>query len=162
LFKDEISNATKLGLLLLVKLLPARLLFTLFSKKTCTERPAAILFSSGSEGEPKGIVLSHKNIMGNIKQVSEVLNTQADDVVMGSLPLFHAFGMTVTGFMPLIEGVPLICHPDPTDAVNIAKAIARYRATVFCGTSTFLRLYTKNRRIFPPLFALCQDRWRDD
>jgi acyl-[acyl-carrier-protein]-phospholipid O-acyltransferase/long-chain-fatty-acid--[acyl-carrier-protein] ligase len=151
--KDEVSNATKLGLLLVVKLLPARLLFTLFSKKTCTERPAAILFSSGSEGEPKGIVLSHKNIMGNIKQVSDVLNTQADDVVMGTLPLFHAFGMTVTGFMPLIEGVPLICHPDPTDAVNIAKAIAKYRATVFCGTSTFLRLYTKNRRIFPPMLG---------
>lgn len=149
--KDEFSNAIKLGLLLLVKLLPARLLFTLFSKKTSTESPAAILFSSGSEGEPKGVVLSHKNIMGNIKQVSDVLNTQADDVVMGTLPLFHAFGMTVTGFLPLIEGIPLVCHPDPTDAVNVAKAVAKNRATVFCGTSTFLRLYTKNRRIVPPM-----------
>ncbi|MCP4406859.1 MAG: acyl-[ACP]--phospholipid O-acyltransferase [Gammaproteobacteria bacterium] len=149
--KDEIANAAKLGILIFVKCLPAWLLYTLLCRNTPIENPAAILFSSGSEGEPKGIVLSHKNIMGNIKQVSDVLNTQADDVVMGSLPLFHAFGMTVTGFMPLIEGVPLVCHPDPTDAVNVAKAIAKYRATVFCGTSTILRLYTKNRRIVPPM-----------
>ncbi len=51
--------------------------------------------------------------------------------------------------MPLVEGIPVVCHPDPTDVVNVAKAIAKYRATVLIGTSTFLRLYTKNRRIHP-------------
>lgn len=148
---DKISKMSKLTLFFMVKLIPARLLFTLFCKQTTLEAPAAVLFSSGSEGSPKGVVLSHKNIIANIKQVSDVLNTETDDVVMGTLPLFHAFGMTVTGFMPLIEGVPLVCHPDPTDAVNVAKAIATYRATIFCTTSTFLRLYNKNRRIVPPM-----------
>ena len=68
---------------------------------------------------------------------------------MATLPLFHAFGLTVTGLMPMVEGIPTICHPDPTDALTIAKAIARFQATVFCGTSTFLRLFTRNRQIHP-------------
>jgi len=69
--------------------------------------------------------------------------------VMASLPLFHAFGLTVTQFMPLIEGLPLVCHADPTDALNTAKAIAKYNVTMLCGTSTFFRLYTKNSKIHP-------------
>ena len=146
---QQIKPPTKLGILVLVRLLPAWVLHGLFCKRNPIDSPAAILFSSGSEGEPKGIVLSHKNIMSNIKQISDVLDTREDDVVMNSLPLFHAFGMTVTSFMPLIEGIPVVCQPDPTDVLNVAKATARYRATVFCATSTFLRLYTKNQRIHP-------------
>jgi Acyl-CoA synthetases (AMP-forming)/AMP-acid ligases II len=148
--KAQISMASQFLILAMVKLLPARMLYGLFCKRTTIDSPAAILFSSGSEGEPKGIVLSHKNILGNIKQVCEVLNTRDNDLVMGALPLFHAFGLTVTSFMPLIEGIPVICHPDPTDALNVARAIAKYQASVFCATSTFLRLYTQNQRI-PPL-----------
>ena len=129
--------------------LPAGILRFLYCKNVDINTPAAILFSSGSEGTPKGVMLSHRNIMANLKQISDMLNTQDTDVVMASLPLFHAFGITVTTFMPLVEGIPMICHPDPTDAVNISKAIAKYRATIFCGTSTFLRLYTKNKRIHP-------------
>jgi acyl-[acyl-carrier-protein]-phospholipid O-acyltransferase/long-chain-fatty-acid--[acyl-carrier-protein] ligase len=145
----QISRTSLVTTLLIVKLLPQFVLRALYCKKVDLESPAAILFSSGSEGEPKGVMLSHRNIMANLKQISDVLNTEDTDVAMGSLPLFHAFGLTVTTFMPLIEGIPVICHPDPTDAVNIAKAIAKYRATIFCGTSTFLRLYTKNRRVHP-------------
>lgn len=147
--KEEISKATGLKTLLTVMILPAGLLKLLYCKKVDINSPAAILFSSGSEGTPKGVMLSHRNIMSNLKQISDMLNTQDTDVIMASLPLFHAFGLTVTTFMPLVEGIPMVCHPDPTDAVNIAKAIAKYRATIFCGTSTFLRLYTKNRRIHP-------------
>ena len=111
--------------------------------------PAAILFSSGSEGTPKGVLLSHRNIVANCLQVSDVLNTRSDDVMVGSLPLFHSFGLTVTGFMPLLEGIPVVCHPDPTDVMGTAKAIARHKATVLCGTSTFLRLYVRNHKIHP-------------
>jgi acyl-[acyl-carrier-protein]-phospholipid O-acyltransferase/long-chain-fatty-acid--[acyl-carrier-protein] ligase len=146
---QQLSSAAKLGILLAVKLLPGGMLHRLFGRSISIDSPAAILFSSGSEGEPKGVVLSHKNIMSNIKQVSDVLNKQDDDVMMGSLPLFHAFGMTVTSLMPLIEGIPVVCHPDPTDVLNVAKAIARYRVTLLCATSTLLRLYTKNRRVHP-------------
>jgi acyl-[acyl-carrier-protein]-phospholipid O-acyltransferase/long-chain-fatty-acid--[acyl-carrier-protein] ligase len=148
-FKEQISPVKKLAVLAMVRLLPARLLYHLFGRQTDINDPAAILFSSGSEGDPKGVVLSHRNIMGNIKQVSDVLDTRQEDVVMASLPLFHAFGLTVTGLMPLVEGIPTVCHPDPTDVLNIAKAIGKYRATIFCGTSTFLRLFTRNRKIHP-------------
>ncbi len=147
--KDDISKATSLRTLITVLVSPAWLLKLLYCKRVDINSPAAILFSSGSEGTPKGVMLSHRNIMSNLKQISDMLNTQDTDVVMASLPLFHAFGLTVTTFMPLVEGIPMVCHPDPTDAVNIAKAIAKYRATIFCGTSTFLRLYIKNRRVHP-------------
>jgi len=110
---------------------------------------AAILFSSGSEGTPKGIELTHRNIMANVRQTSDVLNTEADDIVLSNLPLFHAFGLTATTFLPLLEGVPMVCHPDPTDALGCAKAIARHRATFLCSTSTFLGLYSRNKRIHP-------------
>jgi len=147
--KDEISTSSKISFMALSVLLPAKLLYRLFGQQRELKQPAAILFSSGSEGEPKGVMLSHRNIMANIKQVSDVLDTQDNDVVMATLPLFHAFGLTVTGLMPLIEGIPAILHPDPTDALVIAKAIAKNRATVFCGTSTFLRLFNRNKRIHP-------------
>jgi acyl-[acyl-carrier-protein]-phospholipid O-acyltransferase/long-chain-fatty-acid--[acyl-carrier-protein] ligase len=151
--KTQISKAQQLSLLAASRLLPARLLYALFGKPVDIEQPAAILFSSGSEGEPKGVTLSHRNIMGNIRQVSDVLDTQADDMMMASLPLFHAFGLTVTGLLPLVEGIPAICHPDPTDVLNIARAIGKYQATIFCATSTFLRLFTRNRHIHPLMLA---------
>ncbi|WP_428634034.1 acyl-[ACP]--phospholipid O-acyltransferase [Sedimenticola sp.] len=147
--KGAITPGAKLGLIGAARLLPARLLFSLFGKPVDTQQPAAILFSSGSEGDPKGVVLSHHNIMANIRQVTDVLDARHEDVVMATLPLFHAFGLSVTGLMPMVEGIPAVCHPDPTDALTIAKAIARQRATIFCGTSTFLRLFTRNRRIHP-------------
>jgi len=147
--KDEIGMASKLGFLAASVILPARLLYLLFGRNTDIEQAAAILFSSGSEGEPKGVVLSHRNIMANIHQVSDMLDPPDEDVVMATLPLFHAFGLTVTGLMPMVEGMPAICHPDPTDVTTISKAIARHQATFFCGTSTFLRMFTRQRRVHP-------------
>ncbi|MCW8883825.1 MAG: acyl-[ACP]--phospholipid O-acyltransferase, partial [Motiliproteus sp.] len=149
----QISPISKLILLAAIRVLPASWLKILFCKDTEAQQPAAILFSSGSEGDPKGVMLSHQNITGNIKQVSDVLDTQADDRIMATLPLFHAFGLTVTGLMPLVEGIPVICHPDPTDTINIAKAIARHRATVFCATSTFLRLFNRNSKVHPLMLS---------
>lgn len=147
--KDQISTTSKLAILVASIIFPTRMLYTLFGKSIDIEQPAALLFSSGSEGEPKGVMLSHRNIMANIHQVSDVLDTRYEDVVMATLPLFHAFGLTVTGLMPMVEGIPAICHPDPTDAPTISKAIARYRATIFCGTSTFLRMFIRNRKVHP-------------
>ncbi len=145
----KITLQAKLTMLAISLLLPARLLYALFGKSIDTEQPAAILFSSGSEGEPKGVVLSHRNIVANIRQISDVLDTRNQDKVMATLPLFHAFGLSVTGLMPVLEGVPVICHPDPTDTLAIAKAIGKYQASIFCSTPTFLRLFTRNQRVHP-------------
>ncbi|MFL0804024.1 MAG: acyl-[ACP]--phospholipid O-acyltransferase [Agarilytica sp.] len=147
--KQQISNIELLRTLINVKLLPAFLLKRLVCRRQSPDHTAAILFSSGSEGTPKGIRLSHTNIMANLKQISDVLNMEDNEVFMASLPLFHAFGLTVTQFLPLIEGLPMICHADPTDAVGTGKAIAKYKATVMCATSTFLRLYTRNQKVHP-------------
>ncbi len=147
--RADIGRVSALAMLAAVSLLPGRALLGLFGRPSRPEDTAAILFSSGSEGTPKGIELTHRNIMANVRQISDVLNTEADDIIMANLPPFHAFGLTVTTFLPLIEGVPSVCHPDPTDAAGTAKAIARYRATVLCSTSTFLRLYTRNTRVHP-------------
>ena len=147
--KGRIGKAEGLTMLLAASLLPARWILSLFGARRQPEDTAAILFSSGSEGTPKGVELSHRNIMANVRQTSDVLNTEATDVILANLPLFHAFGLTVTTFLPLVEGVPMVCHPDPTDALGCAKAIARHRATFLCSTSTFLRLYTRNKKIHP-------------
>jgi acyl-[acyl-carrier-protein]-phospholipid O-acyltransferase/long-chain-fatty-acid--[acyl-carrier-protein] ligase len=149
----QFGKTEMLATWLSVKLLPTWALRRLFSRAHDSQAPAAILFSSGSEGAPKSVVLSHRNLMANIKQTSDVLNTQHDDVVMASLPLFHAFGLTVTQFLPLIEGLPMVCQADPTDVTGIAKAIATYRATIMCGTSTFLRLFVRNKKVEPLMLA---------
>ncbi|MEC4766479.1 acyl-[ACP]--phospholipid O-acyltransferase [Halomonas sp. CUBES01] len=147
--QTKIGRAERLSTWLAVRILPTWLLQRCFCHGHDADATAAILFSSGSEGEPKGVMLSHRNLMANIKQTSDVLNTQSNDVVMGSLPLFHAFGLTVTQLLPLIEGLPLVCHPDPTDAPGIAGAIAKHKATIMFGTSSFLRLFVRSTKVHP-------------
>lgn len=131
--------------------LPADWLLRIAGKKVAIDASAQILFSSGSEGAPKGVVLSHRNLMGNIKQISDVLNTQADDKMVACLPLFHSFGLTVNSLLPMVEGISAVCHPDPTDVLATAKAIGRYKATILCGTASFLRLYTRNSKVQPQM-----------
>ena len=147
--KAEITKAQLLLTLLAVVVLPTRILQTLFIKHIDMDDTAAILFSSGSEGAPKGVELSHCNLAVNARQVADMLNTRQNDVLMGTLPAFHAFGLLAGIFMPLSEGIPVVCHPDPTDAVNIAKGVAKYDATVLFGTATFFRLYARNQRVHP-------------
>ncbi len=149
----QIGKVELVGRWLAAQLLPAWALKNLWLTRTSPDSTAAILFSSGSEGLPKGVMLSHRNILANVRQIADVLNLEERDVVMASLPLFHAFGLTATTFMPLIEGVPMVCHADPTDALGVAKTIAEYRATVLCATATFLRLYTKHPRVHPLMLS---------
>lgn len=138
---------------LVAQYLPTFMLRKIFAAPSDAEQTAVILFSSGSEGLPKGVMLSHRNVIANVRQIADVLNIEENDVVMASLPLFHAFGLTATTFMPLLESVPMVCHADPTDAVGVAKAIAEYRTTVLCGTATFLRLYAKHPRVHPLMLS---------
>jgi len=150
--KAKMSKASQLGMFLQVKFLPTWLLSLLYIKSASIEDTAAILFSSGSEGRPKGIELSHQNIMGNVKQASSMLNPNKSDVMMGTLPIFHSFGLTATIMLPLIEGIPVVCHPDPTDGLGIAKVCTKYQATLIFATATFYRLYARNKKIHPLMF----------
>ena len=148
----NMNKFKRLFTLLLVKVLPVWLLSLLFIKDSNTDDTAAILFSSGSDGTPKGIELSHTNLMGNIKQTTTLLNPTDKDVMLGILPIFHSFGLTVTTLLPLIEGIPIAFHPDPTDGFGIGKMAAKYEATILFATGTFLRLYTQNRKLSPLMF----------
>ncbi len=116
------------------------------------EDTATILFSSGSEGEPKGIELTHKNLLTNIKQISDLLNFRKKDVILNSLPIFHSFGLTVTTLLPLCTGIKMVSVPDPTDGATVGKMAARYRASILFGTSTFFRLYVRNKKLQPLMF----------
>ncbi len=144
---DQISSFTKIKTQLAAKFLPTRILQFFYCTNVDLESPAAILFSSKKEST--GIVLSHRNLMANLKQVAHVLNTEESDIVMATLPLSHAFGLTVTTFMPLIESIPVICLPDPANAEKIAKAIARNNATVLITTSTFLDKFNRDENVNP-------------
>ena len=150
--KAKMSKAKSLAMLMLVKILPTSVLNRIFIKEVSTDDTAAILFSSGSEGTPKGIELSHKNMMGNIKQAITLINPNDSDVMLGTLPIFHSFGLTVTTLLPLIEGIPVVCHSDPTDGFGIGKMAAKYEATMLFATATFFRLYTRNKKLNPLMF----------
>jgi len=150
--KGEIGNFKKILNYLIVRFFPTPILTKLYIEHVLPSDTAVIMFSSGSEGRPKGIELTHSNIMGNIKQIAPLFGATKHDVILGTLPIFHSFGLTVTTLFPLIEGVFLVAHSDPTDGFNIAKLCLKYRATIMFGTPTFFRLYAKNRKIHPLMF----------
>ncbi len=146
------SKTDRLTALLQAYLLPTWFLEKLYFAEVTIDDTATILFSSGSEGVPKGIELTHKNLMANIKQISALMNFQEGDVILNSLPIFHSFGLTVTTLLPLCEGITMVSAPDPTDAPAIGKLAARYQATIMFGTSTFFRLYARNKKLNPLMF----------
>ena len=151
--KENISKTEGILTFLLMKILPSFVLQKLFIKEVSLEKTALIMFSSGSEGTPKGIELSHMNIVGNTQQFGSIVNMHDNDTIVGSLPLFHAFGICVTTFYPLLEGVKMVAHPDPTDGYEIGKLVQQHKATMMFGTSTFFRLYVMNKKLEPNMFA---------
>ncbi len=104
---------------------------------------AIILFTSGSGGEPKGVVLSHRNVLGNVSQFALMLNLSRRDSILANLPFFHSFGCTVTLWYPLIEGIRCITYPNPLEITKNAELIQKYGITLFCSTPTFLRGYLR-------------------
>lgn len=99
---------------------------------------AVILFTSGSEDNPKSVPLSHKNIIQNIRDVLEYVKLENSDVILGMLPPFHSFGITATMMMPLCLGLKTAYHPNPTEGVMLAKIISAYKVSMLVGTPTFL------------------------
>ncbi len=125
-------------------LLPGRLLVRLLqipSKGGHAE--ALLLFTSGSSGEPKGVMLSHRNIVGNVSQFQELLDAKKDDAILAALPFFHSFGSTVTLWYPLIEGVRIVTYPNPLEVAKNAALIEKYKLTLLLATPTFLRGYLR-------------------
>src|SRR5216117_3753875 len=123
---------------------PTRLLLRLLQvPKRGGHNEAVLLFTSGSSGEPKGVVLSHRNIVGNVSQFRELLDAKKEDAILASLPFFHSFGSTVTLWYPLIEGVRIVTFPNPLEVAKNAALIEKYKLTLLLATPTFLRGYLR-------------------
>jgi acyl-[acyl-carrier-protein]-phospholipid O-acyltransferase/long-chain-fatty-acid--[acyl-carrier-protein] ligase len=111
---------------------------------------ATIIFSSGSTGDPKGVMLSHFNVDANVQGASQVLHLYQDERVLGILPFFHSFGYLVFWLVSL-NGQAIVFHPSPLDATAIGDLVQRYRLTFLVTTPTFLQLY--QRRCTPEQFS---------
>jgi acyl-[acyl-carrier-protein]-phospholipid O-acyltransferase / long-chain-fatty-acid--[acyl-carrier-protein] ligase len=125
-------------------LAPTRLLLRLLRvPKTGGHAEAMLLFTSGSTGEPKGVVLSHRNILGNVSQFAAMLDARKDDLILATLPFFHSFGCTVTLWYPLVEGVRILTFPTPLEPAKIATLVEKHKATLILAAPTFLRGYLR-------------------
>lgn len=115
---------------------------------------ATVIFSSGSTGDPKGVMLSHFNIMSNISQVTQVFMLGERDRILGILPFFHSFGFTAGLWLPAVQGVGVVFHPNPLDAQVIGGLVEKYKVTFLVATPTFLQAYM--RRCTPESFGSLQ------
>lgn len=115
---------------------------------------ATVIFSSGSTGDPKGVMLSHYNIVSNIEQVGQTFMLRANDRLLGVLPFFHSFGFTVTLWLPAVLGVGVVYHVSPLDAKAISALVREYKVTFLLATPTFLQGYI--RRCSPEDFGSLQ------
>jgi acyl-[acyl-carrier-protein]-phospholipid O-acyltransferase/long-chain-fatty-acid--[acyl-carrier-protein] ligase len=122
--------------------------------ESAVDQLATVIFSSGSTGDPKGVMLTHFNILSNIQQVSQVFMLDGHDKVLGILPFFHSFGFMAALWLPAVNGVGVVYHPNPLDAQVIGELVARYKVTFLIATPTFLQAYM--RRCSPESFGSLQ------
>lgn len=130
---------------LVLKLLPASWTERLFLGKASRslDDTATILFTSGSSALPKGVILTHANVLANIEMVRELLPWAEHDSMLGVLPFFHSFGYTVTLWMPLVSGMSAAYHTHPMQAEAIGKLAARAKSTLLLATPAFLQRYSQ-------------------
>jgi acyl-[acyl-carrier-protein]-phospholipid O-acyltransferase/long-chain-fatty-acid--[acyl-carrier-protein] ligase len=118
------------------------------------DRLATVIFSSGSTGDPKGVMLTHFNVQSNIQQVSQVFMLGGKDKILGILPFFHSFGFMAGLWLPASNGIGVVYHPNPLDAQVIGQLVEKYRVTFLIATPTFLQAYM--RRCSPESFGSLQ------
>lgn len=138
--KEEINGFKKLSALCRFKFEPE-----LINKSSFTRKDTAIiLFTSGSEGVPKGVELSHENFIANIEQVLSVTDIMDKDRIFNPLPLFHSFGLTIGTILPLMKGIYSFLYPNPLSYKAIPSVVYGMDCTITMGTNTFLSQYGKN------------------
>lgn len=109
-----------------------------------SDQPAVVLFTSGSEGNPKGVVLSHKAILSNIAQIRSIIDIMFEDKVCNVLPMFHSFGLTAGTLLPILSGTRLLLYVSPLHYRVVPELIYDRNCTIMFGTNTFLFNYAKN------------------
>lgn len=122
---------------------PALLASILKVPKKGGNEEAVLLFTSGSSGDPKGVVLSHRNLLANVNQFGARIDLHSIDKILGCLPLFHSFGCTVTLWYPMIEGVNLVTYPNPLEVAKLSELVQEHSVNLLITTPTFLRGYLR-------------------
>jgi len=149
LFLEEVAakpgSGEKLCALLSAWLLPVGSLERSLGreKRASLDDLATVIFSSGSTGEPKGVMLSHYNVGSNIEQLEQIFSLHRADGFVGILPFFHSFGFTGTLCLPAVLGVRVVYHPNPLEAKAIGPLVHQYALTFLLATPTFLQLYMR-------------------
>jgi acyl-[acyl-carrier-protein]-phospholipid O-acyltransferase / long-chain-fatty-acid--[acyl-carrier-protein] ligase len=149
----EPKPSERLAAALAAILLPARALmrFAGAERVASLDDLATIIFSSGSTGEPKGVMLTQYNVASNVEQLEQVFLLQREDRLMGILPFFHSFGFTATLCLPAAVGVGVVFHPNPLDSRVIGALVNKHAVTFLLATPTFLNAYL--RRCTPEEFG---------
>jgi acyl-[acyl-carrier-protein]-phospholipid O-acyltransferase/long-chain-fatty-acid--[acyl-carrier-protein] ligase len=140
----QTTRGARLRTLIAAYLLPAGLLARLYASVGGTaDDVATVIFSSGSTGIPKGVMLSHRNILANVDAIWQVFDLTTKDVIVGVLPFFHSFGFTVTIWFPLTLGFGVAYHPNPMDAKTVGELAQKFHGTFLIATPTFCVAYTR-------------------
>lgn len=134
------GRPAKLAAFLAARMLPASMFA---QRKTSANDLAAILFSSGSTGVPKGVMLSHRNLLANAQAVHQLFPVGTIDAIAGVLPLFHSFGFTYTLWFPLLNGASAAYHPQPLDARGFGELVRKAKATFLPAAPTFCQAYLR-------------------
>ena len=151
LLEDAAANprlGERIRALLSACFLPASMLVR---KKIQPDDLATVIFSSGSTGDPKGVMLTHDNVVSNIAQLAQCFGFDRHDRILGILPFFHSFGFTGTLMLPLTSGMGVVFHPNPFDARTIGSLVTEHGVTFLLATPTFLQSYI--RRCDPGQFG---------
>jgi acyl-[acyl-carrier-protein]-phospholipid O-acyltransferase/long-chain-fatty-acid--[acyl-carrier-protein] ligase len=150
--RKDVTGKDKLLALIAARLTPMPILARRYGpRRDAKEDLATIIFSSGSTGVPKGVMLTHANVLANVDSLAQAFPALHNDVFIGVLPLFHSFGFTGTMWLPLLEGSTVVFHPNPMDAKTIGEIADTYKATMLISTPTFCASYV--RRITKEQFA---------
>lgn len=142
---SQVTTPRRVLTFLALRLLPRAVISALFFRRAdrSLRDTGVILFTSGSSGMPKGVELTHLNIQSNLEMVRALFGFSPEDRVLGALPFFHSFGLTVTLWLPLLTGFAGVYHNHPLDFDPLAKLAKAYSPTLLLGTPTFLAGYAK-------------------
>jgi acyl-[acyl-carrier-protein]-phospholipid O-acyltransferase/long-chain-fatty-acid--[acyl-carrier-protein] ligase len=142
--RSAITPAQKLRTVLRARLIPSVWLRRTVGRPDWdTTTTAAVIFSSGSTGQPKGVVLTHANLLANVDSLAQIFPMDHHDCFIGVLPFFHSFGLTGTLWFPLLQGCSVAYHPNPMDAKTVGELAETYKGSMLISTPTFCQSYVR-------------------
>ena len=141
--RKEITGAAKITALLQARLMPTWWLRRRLGGDQTSDALATVIFSSGSTGVPKGVMITHANILANVDSLAQIFDMDPADCFIGVLPFFHSFGLTGTLWFPMLQGGCVAYHPNPMDAKTIGELAATHQAKMLISTPTFCQSYMR-------------------